>query len=89
MTKSVTDLLVGRLDEAAEHVDLAYARVDMVRDPALGWLLMELELIEPDFYLVHDPAAGAGFAKAVTERGGSCDVRQGPGPTERGPSVWM
>lgn len=45
-----------------------YARVDMVRDPRLGWMLMELELIEPDFYLVQDPAAGAGFARAVRDR---------------------
>lgn len=53
---------------AAVPEPLLYARVDMVRDPTLGWLLMELELIEPDFYLVHDPAAGAGFARAVSER---------------------
>jgi hypothetical protein len=26
---------------------------------------MEAELIEPDFYLDHDPNAGAGFAQAV------------------------
>ena len=45
---------------------LLYARVDMVRDAAGRWLLMELELIEPDFYLSEDPAKGAGFAEAVT-----------------------
>lgn len=53
---------------AAAPDALLYARVDMVRDPDLGWLLMELEAIEPDFYLVHDPAAGAGFAQAVRDR---------------------
>lgn len=53
---------------AAAPDALLYARVDLVRDAELGWLLMELEAIEPDFYLVHDPAAGAGFARAVSER---------------------
>ena len=44
-----------------------------VRDLALPdadgrWLLMEAELIEPDFYLDHDPANGAGFAEAAKAR---------------------
>lgn len=44
---------------------LLYARVDMVRDENGRWLLMELELIEPDFYLAQDPVGGALFAEAV------------------------
>jgi hypothetical protein len=40
----------------------------MARDAEGGWLLMEAELIEPDFYLAHDPAGGAGFARAMRER---------------------
>lgn len=48
--------------------DLLYARVDMVRDLEGRWLLMELELIEPDFYLGSDPARGEGFAEAVASR---------------------
>ena len=52
----------------AVEEDLLYARVDMVRDAEGRWLLMELELIEPDFYLGSDPASGAGFARAVRER---------------------
>jgi glutathione synthase/RimK-type ligase-like ATP-grasp enzyme len=36
-----------------------YARVDIVRAPE-GPALMELELIEPDLYLAHAPAAAAG-----------------------------
>lgn len=47
---------------------LLYARIDLARDDAGAWVLMEAELIEPDFYLDHDPAAGAGFARAVSER---------------------
>ncbi len=37
----------------------------MVPDPDGRWLLMEAELIEPDFYLGVDPAQGAGFARAL------------------------
>jgi glutathione synthase/RimK-type ligase-like ATP-grasp enzyme len=47
---------------------LLYARVDMARDASGRWLLMEAELIEPDFYLANDPAKGAAFARAVRER---------------------
>ena len=44
---------------------LLYARIDMVPDAGGRWLLMEAELIEPDFYLGVDPAQGAGFARAL------------------------
>lgn len=44
---------------------LLYARVDMVPDAEGRWMLMELELIEPDLYLGIDPRAGAGFVDAV------------------------
>src|SRR3546814_13050674 len=37
----------------------------MVPDADGRWPLMEAELIEPDFYLDHDPHAGAGFVQAV------------------------
>lgn len=46
---------------------LLYARIDMVPDADGRWLLMEAELIEPDFYLGVDPAQGAGFARALLE----------------------
>ena len=52
---------------AAIDAPLLYARIDVVPDNDGRWLLMEAELIEPDFYLDHDPNAGAGFAKAVQE----------------------
>lgn len=48
--------------------DLLYARIDMVEDPAQGWLLMEAELIEPDFYLGEASDGGAAFAEAVGRR---------------------
>lgn len=56
--------LAQRVLEAIDE-PLLYARIDLARDAAGRWLLMEAELIEPDLYLNNDPAAGAGFARAV------------------------
>ncbi|VXB84857.1 RimK family alpha-L-glutamate ligase [Brevundimonas sp. G8] len=53
---------------AAIDEPLLYARIDLARDDAGAWVLMEAELIEPDFYLDHDPQNGAGFAEAVKAR---------------------
>lgn len=52
---------------AAIEEPLLYARIDVVPDADGRWLLMEAELIEPDFYLGVDPAQGAGFARALHE----------------------
>ena len=52
---------------AAVDEPLLYARIDMVPDADGRWLLMEAELIEPDFYLGVDPAEGAGFARALRD----------------------
>ena len=61
-------LRVAETALAAVDEPLLYARVDLVRDPRGDWRLMELELIEPDFYLSCDPRGGAGFAEAVRAR---------------------
>ena len=53
---------------AAIDEPLLYARIDMTRDSEGNWVLMEAELIEPDFYLNNDPSKGAGFAEAVRAR---------------------
>jgi hypothetical protein len=53
---------------AAIDEDLLYARIDMARGPDGEWLLMEAELIEPDFYLGSAPEGGARFAEAVKAR---------------------
>lgn len=53
---------------AAIDEDLLYARIDVVRDADGRWLLMEAELIEPDFYLGVDPGRGAAFASALRAR---------------------
>lgn len=44
---------------------LLYARVDLVADGAGGFLLMELELIEPQLFFEHAPDRGLAFARAV------------------------
>lgn len=53
---------------AAIDEDLLYARIDMAQGQNGGWLLMEAELIEPDFYLGAAPEGGARFAAAVKAR---------------------
>ncbi|MBJ6978810.1 hypothetical protein [Luteimonas sp. MC1895] len=53
---------------AAIDEPLLYARIDMVPDADGRWLLMEAELIEPDFYLGVDPGRGALFAQALRDR---------------------
>lgn len=53
---------------AAIAAPLLYARIDTLPDADGRWLLMEAELIEPDFYLGADPQHGAGFGRAVRER---------------------
>ena len=44
-----------------------YARVDLVETPR-GPLLMELELIEPELYFLHVPAAADRLAAAILRR---------------------
>ena len=53
---------------AAIDEDLLYARIDMAQGPDDEWLLMEAELIEPDFYLGSAPDGGQRFAEAVKAR---------------------
>jgi glutathione synthase/RimK-type ligase-like ATP-grasp enzyme len=50
---------------AAIDAPLLYARIDTVPDATGAWVLMEAELIEPDFYLGVDPQRGVGFARAL------------------------
>ncbi len=45
-----------------------YARLDLLPDDDGGWLVSELELIEPDLFLRVDPAAPARFAAAIIAR---------------------
>lgn len=58
--RAAAEAILAAIDE-----ELLYARIDMIRDPKGAVRLMELELVEPDLYLEHDPAGGAAFARAV------------------------
>lgn len=58
-------LALARQVLAAIDAPLLYARIDTVPDADGRWLLMEAELIEPDFYLGADPRRGEAFARAV------------------------
>lgn len=58
--------LADRVLTAIEE-PLLYARIDVV-EHAGQWLLMEAELIEPDFYLSEAPDRGLRFAEAVRAR---------------------
>ena len=55
--------IISALDETP-----LYGRVDMVRGPGGGLLLMELELIEPYLYPEQGPNMGRAFAHALMER---------------------
>ena len=69
---------VHPLQPEKEQIDLAertmaacpsvpvYGRVDMVKDHEGRWLVMELELIEPELWLRESPAAAKHFAKALS-----------------------
>ena len=60
-------LALAELTLAAIDAPLLYARIDMVPDADGRWLLMEAELIEPDFYLGVHPEGGTAFARALRE----------------------
>jgi len=71
------DLVVAThrvLDAHPGSRDLAYARVDMVRDEQLGWVVMELELAEPLLFLGYEPAAPDRLAAAVVDVLGRSDA---------------
>lgn len=53
---------------AAAPADLLYARVDLARDDTGQPRLMELELVEPQLFLRHKPAAVDRLADAITAR---------------------
>ena len=48
--------------------DHVYARVDVVVDPALGALIMEVEMVEPDLFLRLSDRAADQLADAVLDR---------------------
>lgn len=65
---SADELVAAEKVLAAVAEPLLYARVDLIRDEGGTPRLMELELVEPDLYLEHDPRDGAAFARAISGR---------------------
>lgn len=47
--------------------DLLYARVDLVASTK-GWLVMELELVEPSLYLTYDDSAASALVAGIAKR---------------------
>lgn len=64
-----TEKLLETADRVLEQIDenLLYARVDMVRDEADEFALMELELIEPALYFRMDKDSPRRFAETFNE----------------------
>lgn len=50
-----------------EYKDLLYSRVDLV-GTSEGWMLMELELVEPSLFLSYDPLTATKLAQAIKAR---------------------
>jgi glutathione synthase/RimK-type ligase-like ATP-grasp enzyme len=58
---------------AACHRLPAYGRVDMVRDESGRYVVMELELVEPELWLRDHPPAAMAFAEAIARAARSAD----------------
>lgn len=65
-----TSAEIGIAQAALEHLGPAplFARVDLVADPSGEPRLIELELIEPDLFFRHEPAAAGRLADAIASR---------------------
>jgi hypothetical protein len=50
-----------------DYQNLLYGRVDLVGS-AEGWMLMELELVEPSLFLTYDPVTATKLAQAIKAR---------------------
>ncbi len=69
-TLAATEAVAARM-EPRPTFPLLYARVDLLRDQGGGWVLNELELVEPSLFFRHAPEAAAGrLADALLGRVG-------------------
>ena len=68
-TYQPTDAQVELAERAMQACtpDPAYGRVDMVRDSDGRWVVMEVEVIEPELWLRHHPPAAQHFARAIAD----------------------
>jgi glutathione synthase/RimK-type ligase-like ATP-grasp enzyme len=70
-------LAAGIKTMSALNIVPLYARADFVRGSNSGFLLMELELIEPALYFRTDPDSALRFARALDEWVGGRKIRAG------------
>ena len=70
-SKALADAALAATDNLLNCGTPTYARIDMVRDGAGQFRLMELELIEPSLFLGFAQDKGAMFAAAVLGRNGT------------------
>jgi glutathione synthase/RimK-type ligase-like ATP-grasp enzyme len=68
ITASTNDLAAARAIIAALDAPPLYGRVDMLRGPDGGLLLMELEVLEPYLYPIEGPELGERMAAGVARR---------------------
>jgi glutathione synthase/RimK-type ligase-like ATP-grasp enzyme len=61
-------LIAGNALKSAWYAPLLYARVDLLQS-ADGWLLNELELVEPSLFFRHGPLAAGRFADLLAAAG--------------------
>lgn len=66
--KALALAALAAVSDITDTDSLTYARVDMVRDGAGMFRLMELELIEPSLFLRFAKDKGAAFAKAIMSK---------------------
>lgn len=67
-TPSQEQIRLAEQAMAACSPDPAYGRIDMVRDSSGRWVVMELELIEPELWLRYCPDAANMLAKEIENR---------------------
>jgi glutathione synthase/RimK-type ligase-like ATP-grasp enzyme len=65
--RSLAEAALAATQRLMGCVPLTYARIDMLRDEAGTFRLMELELIEPSLFLAHAKDSGAMFAASVQQ----------------------
>ena len=64
-TPDAAALDMGAQTLAASPRDCLYGRVDLVRDPAGAWRLIEFEAIEPYLFIAHAPEGAPRFVEAL------------------------
>lgn len=78
----VESVLAAAMHALGHERPLLYSRVDLLRAPGGGWMLTELELIEPSLFFRHGPSTAGRLADALLAR-----VREQCSASARGSSA--